>query len=289
MPASTPPSAAAGRKQDGGGAPGAVNTSILGAMRARSHATLSDGVADQIQQLILRGDLKTGDRLPTELELADALGVSRSVIRDAMRALSAKGLVAVRQGHGTVVALPTSGAYTDSMVALLMRADLTIGDVIAARATLEAELAPLVTERGTEEDWDAMQLYLDQFAAAVRDGDWEAAHEAHFQFHMVPYRALRLPALELILTPLQQSILLTSLPPTRPGDTRGDIEAGWEIDIHPPILAAMRARDPTAAREAMKVHFAVFFTDAYNEFNSLPFRTAAELDQYYAYREQTRI
>jgi DNA-binding FadR family transcriptional regulator len=254
-------------------------------MRARSHATLSDGVADQIQQMILRGDLASGDRLPTELELADALGVSRSVIRDAMRALSAKGLVAVRQGHGTVVALPTPRVYADSMVALLMRADLTIGDVIAARAALETELAPLVAERGTEEDWDAMELYLERFAEAVRNGDWEAAHDAHFQFHLVPYHALRIPALELMLTPLQQCILLTSLPPTRPGDLPGEIEARWEVEIHPPILAAMRARDGAAAREAMKVHFEVFFTEPYKEFNDVPFRRAAELDQYYAFRQ----
>lgn len=264
----------------------AHSISALSTIKARSHATLSDSVAAEIQQLILRGDLEAGDRLPTESELAESLGVSRSVIRDAMRGLAAKGLVAVRQGHGTIVALPTPGAYTDSMVSLLMRAGLTVGDVISARASLETELMPLAAERGTAADWDEMQVQLDRFAEAVQNDDWNTAHDAHCQFHLVPYHALRLPALELILTPLQQCILLTSLPPTRPEDLDGESAAQWEVDIHPPILAALRAGDGEAAREQMKVHFQVFFTPPYDEFNQRPFREQAELDLYYAYREQ---
>src|SRR5262249_41773883 len=73
--------------------------------------TISQYVASQITGEILRGDLRPGERLPTEAKLGEILGVSRSVVRDAVRTLAARGLVTVRQGTGTVVASPTDAAY----------------------------------------------------------------------------------------------------------------------------------------------------------------------------------
>src|ERR1700722_10498688 len=97
-----------------------------------NRATLSDSVALDIEQRILEGDLEPGQRLPTELELGEALAVSRSVVRDAMRTLSARGLVQVRQGIGMVVSSPSDAALSDALVVLLMRSELTMGDVIEA-------------------------------------------------------------------------------------------------------------------------------------------------------------
>lgn len=253
----------------------------LSTIKARSHATLSDSVASDLQALILRGELKPGERLPTEAELGEALGVSRSVIRDAIRMLAARGLLDVRQGHGTEVAMPTPGAYADAIVSLLMRSNLTMGDVISARAALETELMPLVAVRGTEEDWDTMERHLTNFARAVSEGDWPAAHEAHMLFHLVPFQALRMQALELMLTPLQQCVLITSLPPTRAED-----QAQWEVELHPPIIEALRAGDGQAARIAMDAHFEAFRQSPYEAFNSLPFRTRAELDLYRSFRDR---
>jgi GntR family transcriptional regulator, transcriptional repressor for pyruvate dehydrogenase complex len=255
--------------------------SVLSTIKARSHATLSESVASDLQALILRGELKPGERLPTEAELGDALGVSRSVIRDAIRMLAARGLLDVRQGHGTEVAVPTPGAYADAIVALLMRSNLTMGDVISARAALETELMPLVAQRGTPENWDTMERHLTNFAQAVSDGDWPAAHDAHMLFHLVPFHALRMPALELMLTPLQQCVLITSLPPTRAED-----QAQWEVELHPPIIEALRAGDGEAARAAMDAHFEAFRLPPYEAFNSLPFRTRAELDLYRSFRDR---
>src|SRR5215218_10294334 len=106
--------------------------------------TRSASIAHDIEELILRGDLPRGQRLPTESELGDVLGVSRSVVRDAVRMLAARGLLEVRQGHGTVVAPPSDEAFSSALVGLLMRSGVTMGDVIEARTALESQLAPLM-------------------------------------------------------------------------------------------------------------------------------------------------
>ena len=101
-------------------------------------AKLSDRVAVELGAQIVRAELPEGARLPTEAELGDVYRVSRSVIRDAIRTLSARGLVEVRQGHGMVVAQPSDAPFAEALIILLMRSSLTLGDV----STRESQSRP---------------------------------------------------------------------------------------------------------------------------------------------------
>src|SRR5215210_1461657 len=130
--------------------------------------TWSASIARDIEALILRGDLPRGQRLPTETELGEVLGVSRSVVRDAVRMLVARGLLEVRQGHGTVVAPPSDEAFSNALLGLLMRSGATMGDVTEARTALETQLAPLIAQNATDEDLRRMEARLEEMAAAVR-------------------------------------------------------------------------------------------------------------------------
>src|SRR5918999_4594022 len=124
-----------------GGADARSVASLLRTARPSAGAqTRSASIAHDIEELILRGDLPRGQRLPTETELGEVLGVSRSVVRDAVRMLVARGLLEVRQGHGTVVAAPTDETFSGAIVGLLMRTGLTMGDVLEARRALESQL-----------------------------------------------------------------------------------------------------------------------------------------------------
>ena len=239
----------------------------------RPHATLSEAVARDLEALILRGELHDGQRLPTEPELGEALGVSRSVLRDAVRTLVARGLLDVRQGQGTVVSAPSSETYGDAMVALLMRSGVTIGDVLDARAALETELGPMAATTGTDEDWDRMEGHFERFEAAVDDGRWSEAHREHLGFHLGILSALHLPALEALLAPLEACILLTSMPPQPDASL-------WEVPNHPPILAALRGGDPAAVRDAIEHHFGDMTTPAYNELRATAFQQGAQLEAY---------
>jgi DNA-binding FadR family transcriptional regulator len=233
--------------------------------------TRSASIAQDIEQLILRGDLPRGQRLPTEAELGEVLGVSRSVVRDAVRMLVARGLLEVRQGHGTVVAPPSDEAFSNALVGLLMRSGASMGDVIEARTALETQLAPLIATNATDEDLRRMDARLEDMAAAVRRDDDEAIDVAHLDFHRAMYDALHRPALETLLRPMQRCILLTS-PLMRPEDR------GHWLDAHRQILVALRGRDAAEATAAVRAHFADLSEPRYDAWRERPFREAAILD-----------
>jgi len=248
----------------------------LGTFPARDmrsdRATLSDTVAEEIGGRILRGELASGERLPTEQALCDLLGVSRSVVRDAVRTLAARGFVQVRQGVGTVVTAPDDSVYTQALIALLMRSDLTVGDVLEARSAAETQIAAIAAERGSESDWIALDAELNGLTEVVEAADWQAAYDRHLEFHLGILRAVHLPALELMLLPMQHFILVSSLPP-RAGDA-----SAWEVESHVPVLEGLRAGDPEAARDAMKRHFEYMRTRKYGRFRATPFREVAQLE-----------
>lgn len=210
----------------------------------------SDRVAAEFERRILNGELVAGQRLPTEADLCDVLAVSRSVVRDAVRSLVARGLVTVKQGQGVTVAEPDDAAFSHALVILLARSDLTMGDVINARATIETRLIPLAASHGNERDWKQLESVYETFADAVAAGDWDAALQAHLKFHLVLLKAIRQPALEVFLSPMTEIIMISSAPP------RPIVKEDWDVEMHIPIIKALRASDPEAAEEAMRNHFA---------------------------------
>ncbi len=217
---------------------------------------LSDRVAIELGTRIVQGEIGPDTRLPTEAELCERFGVSRSVIRDAMRTLSARDLIEIRQGHGMVTSKPTDVSFSEALMILLMRSDLSIRDVREARAAIETELAPLAAERGTAKDWKSLRKVLESYSKAVEAKDWPAAQENHLDFHYSLFSATQLPALRVLLKPMHQIILLSSLPP---GYAERDPASVWtedDVQMHYPILDALIERDRDGVRSAMQKHFA---------------------------------
>jgi len=248
------------------GAEGSARSAFSGLALQRDELK-SDRVAAELERRILSGELATGTRLPTETELCEILGVSRSVVRDAIRSLVARGLVTVRQGHGMTVTEPSDASYSQALITLLVRSDLTMGDVVTARGTIETRLVPLAALNATEEDWERLEGSYEAFAAAVDDGAWDVARDRHVDFHVGLLRAIHQPALELLLKPLTEIILISGAPP------RQTAKVDWEVETHRPILDAVRARDPARAEEAMAAHFAAAADpERYEAFRARPFR-----------------
>lgn len=218
-----------------------------------------------LERRILSGALRPGERLPTEGELGTELGVSRTVIRDAIRTLTARGLVRVRHGFGMEVAAPSSLPMTHAVADLLMRSDLTVGDVLDAREALDRQLAPLAARNATDEDVDRMAAAFERFAAAAGGGDATVAQDAHLAIHLGFVEAMHLPALELMLKPMAEVILLSSVRPA-PDPER------WEVDSHRPLVAALRERDEAALVRAVEGHFAILRGGAYDRFRASRFR-----------------
>src|SRR5919204_5846044 len=163
-----------------------------------------------LERRILSGELKSGERLPTEGELREQLGVSRTVIRDAIRTLTNRHLVRVRHGFGMEVAPPSDLPLAQALADLLVRSDVTVREVLEARETLDRQLAPVAVQNATDEDVARMARQLARFATAAAEGEAAAAQDAHVEFHLGYVAAMHLPALELILKPMAEVILLSS-------------------------------------------------------------------------------
>lgn len=230
----------------------------------------SERIVHAFERQILNGRLPAGARLPTEGELCDILGVSRSVVRDSIRILVARGLVTVRQGRGTTVAQPTDAAYSNAMLVLLTRSGFTMGDVYNARATIETTLVGLAAKNGTEADWEALAESYDRFALAVERGDVEEAGASHASFHARILEAVRQPALALMLRPMADLTIVSSA-----ASVLRTFSGDWEVEAHAPILAALKAGDPEAATRAMRAHYELATRpEPYQAFMNLPFSEA---------------
>jgi GntR family transcriptional regulator, transcriptional repressor for pyruvate dehydrogenase complex len=234
---------------------------------------LSAEVVAQIESLIVAGKWQPGERLPAEPALATQLGVSRSVVRDAIRTLTARGLVEVRQGIGTTVSDSALEAYADSLLMLLLRSEFCVGDLFDARATIESGVVVSAARNRTDEDCFELRRHVELMAEAVERGDWRAAFAEDLSFHRAVIRATGLPALIVILEPLHHVIASSLLVPDV-----GKPEL-FDVPDHERICRAIVARDVDEAARAMTAHFSSRDDPAFQALYSTPCKDLAVLAQ----------
>ncbi|WGF88000.1 FadR/GntR family transcriptional regulator [Marinivivus vitaminiproducens] len=148
-------------------------------------------VLDHIKGRIADGSLKAGVQLPTEVELAQELGVSRTPVREAIKVLAASGVVDVRHGHGTFI---TDGAQASLAQLLLFQVhlkDTTPQKLMEVRLIFERSCAELAAQRRTPEDLAAMRACIERLRALSQatPRDLDAICEADLDFHRAVYRA----------------------------------------------------------------------------------------------------
>lgn len=221
--------------------------------------SLSDQVAGVLAERVLAGTWPAGHRIPSEPELSETFGVSRTVVRDAVRTLAARGLVEVRQGTGTLVRGEPEEPYADALFDLLIRSDVTLADLAKAREAVDLMLCERAAVQRDDDDIARLRAAYSDLCAAEEAADWTSAESAHLRFHVVLVEAVHLPGLEILLRPLQRIIVDTSLPPDL------DAPESWDVASHLPILKAIEAGDPAAALDAMRRHYAPFDGASYRE------------------------
>lgn len=139
---------------------------------------------ERIRDLTLSGTYKPGDKLPSERALREQLGVGRSTVREALRALEALGLVELRQGSGAVVLAPTSEPPQVPTFADWPAADeWRIEDVLQARIELEGEAAAMAAADHTSEQLETISNCLEEFDRAIEVGDLSSMVLADVAFH----------------------------------------------------------------------------------------------------------
>lgn len=210
-------------------------------------------LVEDIEGRILTGQLQLGDKLPSERALAESFSVSRTAVREAVRALSEKGLVQSYAGRGTFVTNGTSRAMRGSL-GLLARIspesdDDGIKSVIELREALEPQVAAHAARRATREDTLALQQAVSDMDAAIETRRLDRYAQGDIEFHIVLAESTHnrlFPALmESLVHLLQEQIALCTYVP-------GEVQIAQEE--HRRILHAVMLHDEQAAKQAMKRH-----------------------------------
>jgi GntR family transcriptional regulator, transcriptional repressor for pyruvate dehydrogenase complex len=208
---------------------------------------LPDQIASRLVGLITERQLKAGDRLPPERELAATMGVSRSSLREALRALSMLGLAEMRQGDGTYLSELDPAALMKPVGLVLAMSDTGLEELFEARKLVEPGLAALAAQRVTPEAAAELHRLAEVSAHALDDP--EAFMWADIELHAQIARA----AGNAILQRLLDSVAGLGIASRRRTGRVGPVRAQSAHDHHE-IAAAIAAHDAAAAHAAMLRH-----------------------------------
>lgn len=219
--------------------------------RRPSAARLADSVAQALEQRILEGSLKPGDRLPSEREFAVTLGVSRPSLREAIQTLAVKGLLTTRHGGGTFVTDRLVAQFMDPWQQMLAGNPLLHRDLLEFRQMLESQAAALAADRATDVDVAALDAAHIRLAQAYERDDLAEAIETDVAFHQAIAEASHNAMIVHLTTSLMRLMhghVSTNLEylharPQRWGQLRAQHHAIWQaIRNHQPEAAAQAAR-----------------------------------------------
>src|SRR5262249_12450769 len=127
-------------------------------------------IVRQVKQLITDGKLKSGDRLPPERDLAEKFMVSRTSVREALRALQSRGLVGIRAGEGALIRDISVDALIEPLALVILPHREAVGELFEARRLLEPAIAALAARRATRDELNEMERILEEQAKEVAHG-----------------------------------------------------------------------------------------------------------------------
>ncbi|MEM9795161.1 MAG: FCD domain-containing protein [Pseudomonadota bacterium] len=215
--------------------------------------TRAASVVRQIENLILRGILRPGDRLPPERDLSDRLGVSRPSLREAIADLSDRGLLATRAGAGIFVADVLGNAFSPALTSLFASHDDALFDYIAFRRDMEGLAAHRAARKASDTDLAVVDAVFRKMEAAhgKRDPSEEAALDADFHMAIVEasHNVIMLHMMRSMMDLLRKGVFYNRSVMFRQRTTRDML-----LDQHRAINDALQARDADGARAAVEAH-----------------------------------
>jgi GntR family transcriptional regulator, transcriptional repressor for pyruvate dehydrogenase complex len=225
-------------------------------------AGVSDLLVQRILGFVTAGQLRPGDRLPSERELAERFQVSRPTVREAMKALSILGIVDVHHGGGAFVSALNAEELLGPLSFFLNLSEVTVEKLYEARRLIEGEICAQAANLGLPADLDRLQELI-----AAQDAQKSYAEEylaLDSQFHQLlgemsgnPFLARASQSLNVLGIEFRRKAANTKHTPSR------------SIDDHRAILKALREHDPEAARRAMVAHMDQVMTSTRNALDPL--------------------
>lgn len=216
-------------------------------LHAIKKTRIHEEVFSQIHELIKEGRFKARDQLPSERELAETFKVSRTSVREALRALESQGLIVSRTGTGNFVADLPVESLVGPLALLLIDEKKALADVFEMRKLIEPHIAALAAERATRNDIAQLNRIVAKQTDAVSRG--ATGVEADAELHFTIGRATRNQALQKLV-----SGLMEMLSRSREESLQTDKRRQSSIDAHRRIVAAIEKHDKARARSEMLRH-----------------------------------
>jgi len=205
-------------------------------------------ITRRLLDYLLSGQLKPGQKIPSERQLAEALAVGRGALREAIKSLSLLGLLEQRVGDGTYLSRSSSDLLPQVIEWGLLLGEKRLDDLLEARYQLEVMLSGWAAQRRTDDQLARLRELVEQMRAAG-DDDPDAYVRADIAFHLQLAACSGNTVLADVLTNIQSLLQAWA---SRVIHTAG--ETRTSLAMHEPILAAVEKGDPEAAREAMTLH-----------------------------------
>ncbi|HTP81823.1 MAG TPA: FCD domain-containing protein [Alphaproteobacteria bacterium] len=222
------------------------------AWTAVASETLSARITSQIRGALFAGQIKAGDRLGSESQLAARFGVSRMAVRDALRSLAATGIVDVRVGAkgGVFIARGNADHFADALAVQLKLIGLTVEEVFDAQIAIEVTSAELAARRATDADLAKLHEMLRELQALAQSG-LRRADEARFTAASMRFHEALVEAAHSRALSAQFKALRFVLEPVYRERTTNDV-VGRVVGSHKALLTCIENRDPDSARALMQ-------------------------------------
>jgi GntR family transcriptional regulator, transcriptional repressor for pyruvate dehydrogenase complex len=211
---------------------------------------MSEAIVQQIRGLIRSEQLRPGDRLPSERDLGERMGVSRVTVREAMRVLEAGGLIEIRVGArgGAIVTSPSSTKIGTGLADLISLSPLTAAEVTEARQVFELGIIPLVIARATAEDIAELREMVATHQAALKSGEYTMQMSA--AFHVRVAACTHNAAIEMLVHSFHGPLLMS----LREAQVAAPLMGVRGTNEHRDFVEAVARMDVQKAEEIMRAH-----------------------------------
>ncbi|POF34633.1 FadR/GntR family transcriptional regulator [Roseibium marinum] len=217
------------------------------------HQKTADAAVEQIEDLILKGVLQSGDRLPPERNLAERMKVSRPVLRDALKLLEERNLIEARQGGGTFVCDLIGSIFSEAIIQLIARHPSAVSDYLEFRRGIESQAAAQAALRAAPSDMARLEEIIRQMQTAHDAEDLAAETRLDVDFHHAvgeaAHNVVMLHTLRSCYRLLENGVFYNR------GRLYHHPTARIELlQQHKAIVEAIRRQDPDGARRASEDH-----------------------------------
>lgn len=208
-----------------------------------------EDICDQIRMKLSRGELKPGDKLPSERDLAESFGTSRAAVREALRSLERGGVVQLRRGvkGGTYISRADPSIVAQSLHDLLSFGAVSLQSLTESRSILQDAVIRLACDRGSDAEFDLLEASIDRTEQLTREGRLEERRVQLLEFYLLLGRATHNEVMVILVAALTDMVLKLM--------ARNDVAPrATTIRTHRQIVRCLRKRDKEGAAQLMSQH-----------------------------------